>query len=318
MRRYFFKRTISGVINFFFIMMACFICISSVRGDVASGLMPLETKKYLRELYGLDKSKLEQFWMWLSRLLKGNMGTSYIDGWDVQYEVNKMFIKTIEILIPAIIVATIITIFLGAILHMKKRSAFTELVVRLFCYIGISIPAFLLAKFVIMFFTGEGSIQDYIGKSQYNLISTGSHFQYFEFKLWIIPCATLTLVTIAQLFKYLDSLLGEVMNSEFIRMARSKGLKDKTVMYRHAIRYTACPFITAISLSFIGLMSSQFVIEIVTQWNGLGSGLFTSISYRDYPTTMGILLYITLMILIINMVVDFIYSLLDPRIKLEG
>lgn len=319
MKKYFLKKTIAAVINFFFILMANYILLVNVKGDVMSGLIPLETKIRMREELGLNKGPFEQFIIWLKNLLKGDMGRPYTGApWDVKYEVSQMFIKTIEILIPAIIVATIICIFFCAILHMKRRSSITQLVIKIICYFGISIPSFLLVKFIIMLVTGEGNLQDYIGKSNYNVISTGSPFKFMEFKVWLIPFIAVTLVAIAHLFRYLDSLLSEVMNSEFIKMAKAKGLKDKTIMYRHAIKYCACPFVTAISLTLVGLMSNQFVIEIVSQRNGLGMGLFNSITRRDYPVTMGILLYITLITLVINMVVDFIYTLLDPRIKLEG
>lgn len=320
MKKYFLKRTLSGIFSIFVILTANFFLIAYMKGDAASiGIIELEVKKRMRQEFGLNNSAFEQFIVWIKKLLKGDLGNSYgMIPRKVNFQVNDMFVKTIQVLIPAIIVATIITIITCAILHARRRSSITQFVTKIFCYIGVSLPSFIIAMLCIKLYTGEGVIQEFIGKSAYNAIVTGKEFPFYELRRWAMPFTAITIVAIAMLFKYLDTLMNEVMSSEFIKMARAKGLKEKTIMYRHAIRYAACPFITAISLTLIGLMGSQFIIEIVTKWNGLGSGLYSAISYRDYPLIMGILLYMTIITVAINIVVDCFYSLLDPRIRVEG
>lgn len=322
MKRYFLKRVISGVINFLFILMLNFLLMATLKGDVTNSFnppIPLEVKRRMRQALGLNKSTSEQFIIWLKNLLKGDMGKAYkAADMEIKYELSQMYIKTIEVLIPAIIIATIICVIFGAILHAKKRSSFTELAIKVFCYIGISVPSFLIVTFLVKFFTGEHTIKDFIDKDNGNVFITGEHLEFFDFKMWLIPFVAVTILAIAQIFKYLDSLLKEVMSSDFIRTARSKGLTEKRIMYKHALKNCACPLITVIGLSFTGLMSNQLVIEIVLKRNGLGMGLYRSVLNRDYPVIMGIILYITVIVLVLNIVVDFIYTIIDPRIKMEG
>jgi peptide/nickel transport system permease protein len=260
----------------------------------------------------------------------GDLGKSYETEETVTKEIFSRFPATIELALAAIIIASVFGILIGVISSVKKNSIFDNLGMVL-ALIGVSVPVFWLGIIMIMIFPGllhlptGGRIdvllqpKNITGFYMIDSILTGDFESLADaFRHLILPATVLGMHSMAIVARMTRSSMLEVLNQDYIRTARAKGLPEGKVVRRHALRNALIPIVTVIGLQFGSLLGGAVLTETVFGWPGIGAYTVHCITdAADFPVVQGVVLLIACIFVIMNLVVDVIYAFLDPRIKLS-
>ena len=281
----------------------------------------------IREKYGLDKPLYIQYGIWLNRALHGDMGRSIVSNEYVTKEIFDRFPNTFELTFFAMILAIVIGTMAGIISASKQYSAldYTFMGIALF---GVSMPVFWLGIMLMMIFgvylrwlpiggrinilipfhriTGFYLLDSIITGNFAALIST--------LRYLILPSTALATIPMATIARVSRSSMLEVLRQDFIRTERAKGLSERVVIYKHAVRNAMIPVITVIGLNFGLLLAGAILTETVFSWPGIGRYVVNAVRMRDYPAVQGCVLFFALVFVIVNLVTDIIYVYIDPRI----
>lgn len=275
-------------------------------GDPIRILAPLDAKpedvERIRALYGLDQPLIVQYWNFLINALQGDMGDSF--------RYNQPALEMVMDKLPATLrlafFSLILTILVGIPLGLWAGShpnGITDWVVSILTFISISIPSFWLGIVLILIFAD---------RLRWLPSSGDATWQHM-----IMPGITLSTYSIGLLSRLVRSTLIDVMQQDYIRTARSKGLREQIVLYRHALRNTMIPTVTVLGLQLGALLGGSVVVESVFAWPGVGWLMLQGIQNRDLPLVRAVVLVIGLGFVLINLVVDLLYSRLDPRIRYD-
>ena len=281
----------------------------------------------IREKYGLDKPLYIQYGIWLNRALHGDMGRSIVSNEYVTKEILDRFPNTFELTFFAMILAIAIGAMAGIISASKQYSAldYTFMGIALF---GLSMPVFWLGIMLMMIFgvylrwlpiggrinilipfhriTGFYLLDSIITGNFAALIST--------LRYLILPSTALATIPMATIARVTRSSMLEVLRQDFIRTERAKGLSERVVIYKHAVRNAMIPVITVIGLNFGLLLAGAILTETVFSWPGIGRYVVSAVRMRDYPAVQGCVLFFAFVFVIVNLVTDIIYVYIDPRI----
>jgi peptide/nickel transport system permease protein len=260
---------------------------------------------------GLDRPIPEQYWEWFTRLLSGDWGRSYRDGQPVLSIIGSHLWPTLELMGSSTLLAVLIGTWVGVLGAIRRYSLFDYLA-TVGAMVALSIPTFWFGLVMIYIFSVE--LKWLPGGNLYT-IGNGSLLDYLHHL--IAPCLVLALVTVAIWSRYMRSSMLEVINQDYIRTARAKGAPERIVLIHHAIRNALLPMITIAGLQIPTLLSGALVTETVFTWPGMGRLFLDSLSYRDYPMVMGILMFSAVLVLLGNMLADTLYAVCDPRIRLD-
>ena len=276
-------------------------------------LTPDMTEADIQQMYinfGLDQPLLIQYVKWLGRLLQGNLGYSYRTGGLVTKVIGERVGPTFQLTFVTLVLAIVIGVSLGVLAACKPDSVWDYLASGI-SFLGAGIPSFFLALILIYIFCVKLRILPTGG--MYTSASTATFMDIA--KHMILPCGTLILTMCGSYIRQTRSAMLEVLGEEYIKMSRANGTVERKVLYGYALRNAMLPISTAIGMSIPFLISGSVVIEQIFGWPGMGSLMVLSIQYRDYPVIMGATVYITIAIVIVNMLMDIVYALLDPRIR---
>jgi peptide/nickel transport system permease protein len=284
----------------------------------------------MRTEWGLNRPLIVQYVVWLRHALRGDFGQSILTHQSVLVELVQRFPNTLELSIFAMTFATIIGVFAGIVSAVRRYSIFdyTSMIIALF---GVSMPIFWLAIMLIMIFgikldllpTGGRLSVMYSIKPLTHLYLLDSllelNFPAFldTLKHLILPSLALGTIPMAFVARITRSSMLDVMSQDYIRTARSKGLSEKAVVIKHALGNALIPILTAAGTEFAGLMGGAVLTETIFSWPGLGTYLVQAVSARDYPAVQGAVIFIALVVALINLIVDIVYSYVDPRIHYE-
>ncbi len=281
----------------------------------------------IKEKYGLDKPLYIQYGIWLNRALHGDMGRSIVSNEYVTKEILDRFPNTFELTFFAMILAIAIGTMAGIISASKQYSAldYTFMGIALF---GVSMPVFWLGIMLMMIFgvylrwlpiggrinilipfhriTGFYLLDSIITGNFAALIST--------LRYLILPSTALATIPMATIARVSRSSMLEVLRQDFIRTERAKGLSERVVIYKHAVRNAMIPVITVIGLNFGLLLAGAILTETVFSWPGIGRYVVSAVRMRDYPAVQGCVLFFAFVFVIVNLVTDIIYVYIDPRI----
>lgn len=262
---------------------------------------------HLNQQMGLNKPLWVQYEAWAGQLLRGNLGVSSQLGLPVLPLVVTKAGVTLELALVAMILALVIAVPIGvySAVHAGKT---TDQVVRVLSMAGFSMPSYWLAILLMLLLSYKFPILPAGGYISFQ-VDPWSHIRYL-----ILPAVTVAIIEAAPLVRFLRAGMLEVLSQDYIRTARSKGLRETTVIYRHALRNAAVPLITVAALNFGGLIGGLVVTEQVYAWPGIGWQLVQAIFNRDYNVVEGIVLISALVFVSVNLVVDVLYAVLDPRI----
>ena len=313
MRRYIIKRIL---LMFLLLLGMSFIVFASLYiapGDPAAMVAgPSATEadiEVVRASLGLDKPFLVQYLIYLKNLVTLDLGTSYTTRQPILNEILVRLPNTLNLACASMILAVLVGIPAG-ILTALKKDKLVDNVLTTGSLIGISIPNFLL-----------GTILMYIFSVVLKWLPSGGMTHYFwtpiGFKEVILPAIALSTATVASFTRIGRSAMLDVLQSDYIRTAKSKGLKRKTIIGVHALRNALIPLVTQFGTSFGGLLGGAIITEQVFVINGIGTYLIKAINNRDYPVVQSTVLVIAAMFILINLLVDLFYCVIDPRIKYE-
>ena len=258
---------------------------------------------------GLDRSIPIQFVEWISNVVRGDFGTSlFFQGQKVTRVVFEHFKVTLTLTVLGVILAIILGIVTGVIAAINHNN-FLDRTIMVITSAGVSIPNFWLGLMLVLFFSIRLSILPPAGFKPLSA-GLGESLRYL-----ILPAITLAFGQTSLIARMTRSNMLEVLRSDYVRTARSKGLSELMVNYKHALKNVLIPVITIIGLSFANLMGGAVVTEQIFNIPGVGRLLIKSVFTRDYPVIEGIVLYIAAMWVIINLVTDVLYVIIDPRIE---
>ena len=254
----------------------------------------------LKQQLGLDKPLPVQYWVFLTNALSGNLGRSLGDRGDVAQLIGQRFPNSFMIGIPALILSTVLGILLGG-LAAVKRGAWVDKAVRVLAVLGQSMPSFWLAIMAIFVFS-----------VQLRLLPTSG---MGELDHYVLPVAVLTFFALPLRMRLMRSSLLEILDAEYIKLARIKGLSERVVIWKHALRNALIPQLTSFGLTLAFLITGSVVIETVFAWPGLGQLAYQAMLSRDYPLIQGTVLLVAVFVLGANLLVDVLYAYVDPRIR---
>lgn len=303
---YIIKRVLQMIPTLIGVSILVFILIHAVPGDparlVAGNDATEEDVALVRDRLGLNEPLYAQYGTYLVNLVKGDLGTSLRSNRPVMTEILTRFPTTIMLTLMAIIIMIIVGLFAG-IFSATKPNSLRDNATMMFSLFGISMPVFWLGLMLILIFSYYLRV----------LPSGGSD----SFKYFILPALAIGLSSSAILARLTRSSVLEVIHQDFVRTARAKGVKENLVIYKHTLKNALIPIITIIGLEFGHLLGGAVLAETVFSMNGLGRYVIQSIQFRDYPAIQGTVLFIATIFVIVNLIVDLCYSLVDPRVRYD-
>lgn len=270
----------------------------------------------LRAEFGLDKPFYVQLAVYLRNVSTLNLGHSLYYDQTVTMLIAERIGATVLLVITALLVATIVGTFLGVFSAQNRRSIISHFV-TVFALAGFSAPVFWVGIMLILLLSVKIPLLPIAGMSTSDSTATGLAHALDVAHHLILPSLTLALIYLAFYSRLSRASMLEVLDLDYIRTARAKGLSSRMVIYKHALRNAVLPVVTFAGLQFGQVISGALLVETVFAWPGLGTLAFESILRRDTPTLLGILFFSALLIVIMNLITDFIYRRIDPRIKVE-
>lgn len=316
MVKYIFKRLGYVLITLFILSVFVFTLIHITPGNPARIILgqdaTTEEVNALTEQLGLNKPLIQQYFDWAAGALHGDMGTSYSRKGSVMSEIATALGPTMELALWAQFLATVIAIPLGIIAARNKGKVADSGIIA-FAQLGISIPSFLLSLILVIVFSVNLKLLPVAGYKQIAAVGLQRHIEYM-----ILPVISLAMMQCAMLTRMTRASVIDVINMDYIKTAKAKGVKQNVIMYKHALRNALIPILTAIGQSFATLLSGAAVVETVFGIPGVGQLIVSSVTKRDYPMIQGIVLVVSLIYILINLVIDLLYGVVDPRVRVAG
>ncbi|MBA2441150.1 MAG: ABC transporter permease [Rubrobacter sp.] len=291
-----------------------FSMINMIPGDPATVILgqeaPEEAREAMREELGLNDPIVVQYASWLGDTVRGDLGDSLVDGAPVLSLILQRIPPTFQLALGAFMISLLISVTVG-ILSASRRGTWVDYLGTVFALGGVSIPHFWLGMmFIVVFAVGLG------------WFPASGYVPFFQDPVanlyaMVLPVIATGLRQSGELTRMLRSSLLEELGSDYVRTAFSKGLSRRFVVIRHAVRNALIPFVTASGLQVAGLLGGLVVTETVFQIPGLGRLVVESILSRDYTTVQGSILVIALTVILVNLLVDILYALVDPRTRVQ-
>ena len=305
MARYIIKRVAMGILSIFVVATLTFFLMNLVPGGpfVAEKSISKEAQAALAAKYGLDKPIMERYATYMTDFIKGDMGLSLRQrGRTVNDIVFSKFPVSARLAGVAVLVALLIGIPLGCI-TAYNRGKFADNFIIVLATCGIAIPSFITSVFLLYTFGSKLNILPTIGLN--------------SLSAYIMPVTALAFYPTAYITRLMRSSLLDVMGQDYIRTAKAKGLSNFKILFKHALRNAVLPVITYVGPMLANLMTGSFVVEKIFTIPGLGRDFVSAITNRDYTMIMGTTIILATLIITANVVVDILYKVIDPRIKLK-
>ena len=275
----------------------------------AGGAMTQADLDRLTRQLGLDRPLPVQYLEWLGRMLVGDWGRSYRDQQPVLAVIFSHLGATLELMITATLLAMLLGCWIGVLGAIRRYSLF-DMLATVGSMIAVSIPTFWFGLVVIYVFSVRLA---WLPAGNQSTVGDGSFTDLLHHL--VAPTIVLALVSTAVWSRYMRSSMLDVIGQDYVRTARSKGISEMRILFRHIIRNSLLPMITIAGLQVPTLLSGALVTETVFTWPGMGRLFLDSINYRDYPTVMGILMFTAVLVLFGSLAADLLYGLADPRIR---
>ena len=311
MRVYIVRRLLLTVPTILGTSLLVFLILHLVPGDpaavIAGPTAPADVVASIRTQLGLDQPIMVQYWRYLSNALRGDLGRSILSRRRVSDEVATAFVNTLELVIAARIWSLLIGIPIGVLAAARRRSVFDKLSM-VTALLGLSLPIFWIGLMAMWLFAVKLGWLPISGRG--GPMWTAAGLQHL-----VLPALTLGGVQVPALARLTRSSVLEALSQDYVRTARAKGLAERLVVAKHALKNAMLPVVTVIGLQFAGLLGGAVVTETIFSWPGLGRLAVTAILTRDFPIVQGTILVSAITFVTINLLTDFLYAVLDPRIK---
>ena len=275
-----------------------------------------EVKKQLTELYGLDKPLVVQYWSWLTRLARLDFGRSFLpDGKPVLTKIGERLPVTLLLNIVEMLIILAVAVPIGVLSAVRQGSSFDK-VTTMFVFIGFATPDFWLALLLMSFFGAQLGWLPISGLRSMNWEYLSFWGQQLDFVSHLaLPIVVATFGGLAGFSRYMRQSMLEVVRQDYIQSARAKGLTERAVIGKHALRNAMLPIVTILGLSLPGLIGGSVIVESIFAIPGMGQLMVQAVFERDYPVIMGNLVIVAVLTLFANLLADLAYGLVDPRIR---
>ena len=310
MTGYIIRRLFAGFITMILITLAVFILLRLGGGNPVEYMLPPEATQAdvekLTKAYGFDKSIWTQLGIYYQKLFQGDMGDAL--GWDHQPVVDIVWDRmpaTLQLTAVAMVVSLLLGVLIGAISAANPDSLFDR-IGRVLAITGQSMPVFWVGLLLIILFT-----------VQLGWLDSAGGFARLGPKAIIMPAMSLAFFLVASHMRIVRSTMLEVLESDYIKMIRAKGLPNRLVIWKHAFKNASIPVFTLFFVNFAALVGGAVVTETIFSWPGVGHLMVNALLARDYPVTQGVILFVGAIIVSVNIFVDVMYAWLDPRIRLS-
>lgn len=322
MLKYIAKRILSLIPVLIIISILMFSLMKSMPGDPVQMMMPqggaaqMSKQEYdrlykrLEHKYGFDQSLPQQYIKWLQKTLKGDFGDSTKARRPVKEYLKAPLKNTLLLNLGSTVISFILSILIG-IRSAVKRGGFFDKFFQVFTLIGISLPTFFIGLFLIFIFGLR------LGWLPPNGMPRDNTFAQW-IRYLVLPTITLTIGSLASISRYVRNAMLDSLNQDYIRTARAKGLKEKTVIYSHAFRNAMIPVVTALTWSILAMFSGSAITESVFAYRGIGKELIDGVLAADYNIVLTLSLFYALLTVLGNLIMDISYAMVDPRVKLEA
>ena len=278
--------------------------------------MTVEKLEQLKEVYGFDKPFGERYVNWLKKAVKGDFDESLKLRQPVSEIIKDYAWNSFVLAGTAFLLSILIAIPLGIVCATKQYS-FADKATTILTFVSISLPSFLLGLMLINAFSLKIKLFPIGGMTTAGSNLTGAAYYKDVLIHMVLPVVSLTILQAGSLIRYVRTAMLEVINQDYIRTARAKGLKEKVVIYKHALRNGLIPVITYIGMSLPGLFAGALITETIFVWPGIGRIGYEAILNRDYTLLMGFNMFMAVLTLMGNLLSDILYAVVDPRIKLK-
>lgn len=300
------------VLNFVLVHAAPGDPVETIAG--ASGGMSAELMAQLRTQYGLDKPLPVQLGVYLNKVIRGDLGYSYFFNLPVVELILDRVPATLLLVLSSVLCAFVVGTTLGVLSSRKPNGPLSQFITVL-SMLGFAAPVFWTGIMLVILFASVIPILPVSGMRAIDASGGGLQGVLDVAHHLVLPTLTLSLVYLAQYSRLARSSMLDVLGADFIRTARAKGLAERVVLYKHALRNALLPVVTVLGLQFGNVLAGAILVETVFNWPGLGRLAFESVLRRDYPTILGVLLFSSIVVVVMNQVTDLCYRLIDPRIR---
>lgn len=313
MFQYAVRRILQSIPILFVVLTLVFVVVRVLPGDPAVAALgdyaSKEAVDALRLKMGLNEPLWKQYGIFLWDLSRADLGHSAITGYAVAAQVKRVLPHTLELTLCGILIGYLFGIPLG-ISAAVKRNTFVDYFNRVFSLLGLSVPAFYLGILLILVFSIMYPIFPVVGAGDFS--DPASNLRHL-----VLPAMTLGLLMTAYVTRMTRSSILNILREDYVRTARAKGLIDRIVLYKHVLRNALIPIVTLGGLYAVVLIGSSVMVEIVFSRPGLGKLMVGAIKQRDYTTLQSVMVIYATLVVIINLLTDLVYGLIDPRIKYQ-
>lgn len=318
--RFVLRRILYAAILVFAVLVLNFLLIHLAPGDPIETLagqmggMTEEIRRDLERAYGLDLPVWQQLAIYIGKVLRGDLGYSYFFNLPVTSLIFDRLPATLLLLLTSLSFAIVIGTMLG-VLASRRPNGWLSQAVTVASVIGYSAPVFWTGMLLVILFASVIPILPVSGMRSAGVsrgmlldaVDVGRHL--------VLPALSLAFVQMALYSRLTRASMLDVLGADYVRTARAKGMSERVVFFRHALRNAILPVLTVIGLQFGNMLAGAIVVETVFNWPGLGRLAFDSVLRRDYPTLLGLLFFSSFLVIVANQLTDFCYRLADPRIK---
>ncbi len=313
------RRALNAIPLILGVVVVNFVLIALAPGDPVTSLIgeypaPPEYVERVRHDFGLDRSLPERLGLYLVNVAKGDLGFSFANRQPVLDLLFQRLGRTLILMLSTVVVATGIGLVLG-VLSARKPGSLTDRGATGFALLGYAVPEFWLGQLLILVFAVSLGWLPAGGFRSVRVDYTGFAAVLDTMKHMILPMAALSFRYMAITTRLTRASLLEVMSAQYIVAARGRGLSENAVLWRHALRAAALPVVTVIGYNFAFIVAGSALVETVFGWPGIGRLMYDSIYTRDYPVLLGILLFVSVTVIIVNLITDALYAVLDPRVR---
>ncbi len=313
MGAYILRRLLQALVMIFFVATFVAFLVHLIPGDPAYVILgennaTPERVTAVRKQLGLDRSLAVQYVDWLTDVVQGDLGNSLISKRPIALDLGKRLPRTLELTIASVVLAVLAGIPAGVV-AASYRNRLPDLLVSTLALVGVSAPVFVIGTLLLLVFGVKLELlpaTGYVGFTDDPI----AHLQRL-----ILPAATLAILMAAIVLRMTRSSLLEVLGEDYVRTARAKGLSQRVVLYGHALRNALVPVVTVIGVQMGSLLGGSVLVEFIFNWPGVSTYLITGINQRDYPVVQAVVLVIATLFILVNLVTDLAYALIDPRIR---
>ncbi len=317
MKKYILRRFLQMIPILLGISLLIFFLFAMMPGDYFSSNRKLSPQRLeeLRTLYGLNKPVIVRYFIWLKNVFHGDFGFSLQYMQPVTTLINQYIWNSFIVALATLFLTWTLALIIGIYSATKQYSVFDRLV-TLGVFASLSVPSFFIGLLLIKIFGVDLHVLPIGGMIDTGSTTAGLAHVLEVLRHMILPIAVLTFLSVGSLTRYFRTGMLEVLRMDFIRTARAKGLKERTVIFRHALRNAILPAITLLAFELPGLFSGAIITEQIFSWPGIGRIQLEALSARDYPVLMTLTMFLSFLTIVGNFLADVLYAAADPRIRL--